>query len=90
MPRKILNEDMLSNKTQVTSSTTSEEGIPLPIKDKEVDELSLVEKSTITVERIIKDYKLKWGKIDKRGLQRFLCKEHDFDQKRIRSVLSKI
>jgi len=61
LPRKTLNKDMLSNKTQITSSTTSEEGMSLPIKDKEVDELSLVEKSTITVEQIIKDYKLKWN-----------------------------
>ncbi len=39
---------------------------------------------------VTNNYKLRWKKIDKKAVKRFLCKEYDFDDKRVASALSKI
>ena len=39
---------------------------------------------------VTSDYKLKWRKIDKKALKKFLCKEYEFNEKRVINVLNKL
>jgi len=39
---------------------------------------------------VTKNYKLKWKKIKEKALIKFLCDEHDFDEKRVKVALEKL